>query len=340
MLNVPYEKKGAPHPGARIVQSPSQSPCPTPGRLSPVDVEMLDPIPRGMVTRLSDLFLDGAFSDDDSVLPVSRLSELIEKHRELNRPPKHPMPPPTGDFPLFMSRDPDSEVDTIDSDTDSESFNAVMDFTDPFLHEDPNFWRAVRKDLSPQSVNSDASSDDDTVTVYGDCDVYPYDDPSSRPITPSPQDEPADKPTEPGQSPRKKRSVVKIDRRKMRQELRMSEVVLPDEPARLTSYKPKMDEGAFGGRMSRSEPDLFKALTRATTSRPSYTTSSPYTRTGREHGMVDSSAMSTSSTEIRYATVMKKDRSNQSPWSQQQRLSQSDSDLAKAHGELYDVGHF
>ncbi|XP_038045563.1 uncharacterized protein LOC119720101 [Patiria miniata] len=357
-LNVPYDKKGSPRPGARIVHSlsPSQSPSHTPGRMSPVflssedghPVELL-PIPRGMVTRLSDLLSDGIPSDDESVLPMSRLSEMIEKHRELSQPPKWS---PRSDLSTSTSQDPESEVDTTDSDSDTESFSAVMDFTDPFLHENPNFWRGGPTDFTTSSTNSDVSSDDDDVTVYGDCDVYSFDLPFFAPSKPSRS--PQDASWMPGEPPRKRHSVIKIDRQRVREELSMSEVVLPDGPPRLTGYRINMDDGnwqrdRYSNRLSRSEPDLYRSTTSNTTvtSPPSYSTAYPYTKLGssRRHPapeqlMVDAGSMPALSAEIRYAKLVKKQEISHTQQSKYSRLSHSDPDLASWQEELFDVGHF
>ncbi|XP_022088987.1 uncharacterized protein LOC110978357 [Acanthaster planci] len=353
-LNVPYDKKGSPRPGARIVHSlsPSQSPSHTPGRMSPVfltsehghSMELL-PIPRGMVTRLSDLLSDGIPSDDESVLPISRLSEMIEKHRELSQPPKWSA---QSELPLTF-KDPESEVDTTDSDTDTESFNAVMDFTDPFLHENPNFWQGGPTDFATSSTNSDVSSDDD-VTVYGDCDVYSFDLPF---FAPSKQTRPQrDASWMPGEPPRKRRSVIKIDRQRVREELSMSEVVLPDRP-RLTGYRMSTDDSnwqrdRYNNRLSQSEPDLRRSTTSSEpfTTPPSYSTAYPYTKQqssrihpSPEHLMVDAGAMPALSAEIRYAKLVEKQEISHTHLSQYSRLSKSDPDLS-AGQELFEFGHF
>jgi hypothetical protein len=225
-----------------------------------------------------------------------------------------------------------------------------MDFTDPFLHENPNFWQGGPTDFSASSTNSDVSSDDDNVTVYGDCDVYSSDLPFFTPSKPTKSWR--DPSWMPGEPPRKRSSVVKIDRQRLREELSMSEVVLPDGP-RLTGYRMRTDDSnwhrdKYSNRLSQSEPDLYRSTTSSVpfTSPPSYSTAYPYTKRGSsrihpapEQLMVDAGAIPALSAEIRYAKLVEKQEISHTHLSHYSRLSQSEPDLSERQ-ELFDFGHF
>ncbi|XP_030852981.1 mucin-17 [Strongylocentrotus purpuratus] len=237
----------------------------------------------------------------------------VEKLRtRFTKPRDGPPGRPADDSPS----DIESEVNTTDSETDSESWQAVMDFQSPYLHEDPKYWPYTRPHRAPGVPSSESEaydSDDDTQTVCGEFDLT-----TLRGIESSSSEEDINLPS--AEAPRRRKQSSKFKTSLIRKELSLSEVVSPRAPASLTSYQSMPDgEHPLAGRRSKSMSDLR-----------------------RPAASVSGSGMSRAEwvpSESRYARVVERVRDTRPSWGRYSRLSTSETDISPRKS-LHDFGKF
>ena len=215
-LNVPHDSKGSPRPGTGM--SPPRSKSPIAPRVTPEEIAKL-PIPRGMVTRLSDLLdVETAPQEPPKSVLIQDMTDFLDSYEAIDN---------------FFSPDKkglgsDSEADTHDSDTDSDHWEAMLDFTLPYSYNDPRYWS---DEADHQSISSEESlSEDDDVSVSCTYDLL---------YSNLQQPPPASSDDEYSTPFRRRRPKTQIDSKKVRNELELTEVVTPKSPTvKLTGYYP------------------------------------------------------------------------------------------------------
>lgn len=327
---IPYDQKGSPA-GTSEGVTPTQSTSSAPSGMKPTHIMYRKPRKSStdsspMVTRLEELYRKsrptsykeyGWLMDKTPEKPKKDEYDLpsVEKLRtRLSRKVDGPPGRPAEDSPS----DVESEVGTTDSETDSESWQAVMDFQSPYLHEDPRFWPYTSHRKVPGEPSTDSEvydSDDDNQTVCGEIDLA-----TLRGLDASSSDDDTD--LHPGGTPRRRRPVSKFKSSLLRKELALSEVVSPKSLTTLTRYQSRPDGGSpLAGKRSKSESDLRSAA-------PSIT----------GHGMSRAELVPA---DTRYARVVQRVQDTRPSWGRYSRLSTSESDISRrTSSSLHHIGKF